>query len=129
MDKHVNILAIINIVWSCMGLIGSAVVLIIFVGSSFIVGFEGGDEEVGLLVAIFGLIIGGTVLVTSIPALIAGIGLLRFKSWARILAIILAILDLLAFPIGTAIGVYALWVLFNEDTIALFEKSPTAVPT
>jgi hypothetical protein len=129
MDKHVNILAIINIVWACMGLIGCAVVLIIFVGSSFIVGLEGGDEEVGLLVAVFGMIIGGIVLVTSIPALIAGIGLLRFKSWARILAIVLAILNLLAFPIGTAIGVYALWVLFNKDTIALFEKRPTAVPT
>jgi zinc-ribbon domain len=44
-------------------------------------------------------------------ALITGFGLLNRRPWARTLAIIAAILALLKFPFGTALGVYTLWVL------------------
>ena len=44
------------------------------------------------------------VLVVSLPGLIGGIGLLQFKPWARILAIILSALDLFNIPFGTALG-------------------------
>jgi hypothetical protein len=54
--------------------------------------------------------------VIGIPSLIAGIGLLNRKRWARILAIILAILALSSFPIGTAAGIYTLWVLTQRET-------------
>jgi len=91
------------------------------------------------LIAIIGLIIanlnisgsGDSVLVSVgalcffIPGIIAyiltGYGLLNYKSWARILAIILATLNLILFPIGTAIGIYTLWAMFNDETKALFE--------
>ena len=56
-----------------------------------------------------------------IAYVLAGYGLLKYKSWARILAIILAILNLILFPIGTAIGIYTLWAMFNDETKALFE--------
>jgi hypothetical protein len=48
---------------------------------------------------------------TAALALIAGYGLLNRKPWGRILAIIAAILALLKFPFGTALGIYTLWVL------------------
>ena len=56
----------------------------------------------------------------------AGYGLLKYKSWARILAIILAILNLILFPIGTALGIYTLVIMFNDEAEALFrgESSP-----
>ena len=50
-------------------------------------------------------------LAIGIPSLVAGIGLLKQKGWARIVAIILALLALTSFPIGTAAGIYTLWVL------------------
>ena len=56
---------------------------------------------------------------TSIPSLICGVGLLKFKRWARILGIVLAALTLIHFPFGTAFGVYALYVLFQKGTEAL----------
>ena len=52
---------------------------------------------------------------------VAGYGLLNYKGWARILAIILAILNLCLFPIGTALGIYTLVIMFNDETKALFE--------
>jgi hypothetical protein len=54
--------------------------------------------------------------------LLAGWGLLNFKEWARILAIVISALNLLGFPIGTILGAYGLWVLLNKDTAPLFQK-------
>jgi hypothetical protein len=58
-----------------------------------------------------------------IAYILAGYGLLNHKSWARILAIILAILNLILFPIGTALVIYTLWVMFNDEAEALFEAA------
>ena len=52
----------------------------------------------------------------GVISIVAGIGLLSRKSWARTLGIVAAVLTLFNFPIGTLIGGYALWVLFNEET-------------
>jgi hypothetical protein len=45
----------------------------------------------------------------------AGVGLLQYRDWARTLAIIMAVLLLFHFPIGTAVAIYALWVLFSQE--------------
>jgi hypothetical protein len=49
--------------------------------------------------------------VAAAVALFTGWSLLNRKPWGRILAIVLAILALLRFPVGTALGIYTLWVL------------------
>jgi hypothetical protein len=48
---------------------------------------------------------------TAALALATGFGLLNRRPWGRVLAIIAAILALLKFPLGTALGIYTLWVL------------------
>lgn len=47
----------------------------------------------------------------SALALVAGIGLLTRKSWARGLALFLGFLCLVKLPVGTALGIYTFWVL------------------
>ncbi len=49
--------------------------------------------------------------VMSALALVAGIGLLNRKPWARTLSLVLAILALIKLPVGTALGIYTLWVM------------------
>jgi hypothetical protein len=51
-----------------------------------------------------------TVLAAAL-AMFAGWSLLNRKPWGRTLGIIVAILALLKFPVGTALGIYTLWVL------------------
>lgn len=41
-------------------------------------------------------------------------GLTRGRPWGRNLALVLAAFDLLLLPLGTALGLYALWVLLHE---------------
>jgi len=45
---------------------------------------------------------------------------LSFRNWARILAIILSVLNLMNVPVGTALGVYTLYVMLDDETSALF---------
>jgi hypothetical protein len=55
-----------------------------------------------------------------IPAIALGIGLLNLRPWALSIGTIIAILELLNFPIGTALGIYALWVLMSPEADPLF---------
>jgi hypothetical protein len=45
----------------------------------------------------------------------------RHRHWSRLGAILLGSADLLLLPYGTALGVYALYVLLREDSRRLFE--------
>lgn len=45
----------------------------------------------------------------------AGVGLLQYRDWARTLAIIVSVFLIFHFPIGTAIAIYAFWVLFSKE--------------
>jgi hypothetical protein len=68
---------------------------------------------VGLLMAALG-----------IPGLLAGYGLLTRKPWARVLAMVVGILGLLNFPVGTAIGIYTFWVL-TQPAASEYFAGPT----
>ena len=57
------------------------------------------------------------------PSLIAGVGLLYFKPWARVLTIILSVIHLFSVPFGTALGIYGLWVLLQRETEPLFRRA------
>jgi hypothetical protein len=68
--------------------------------------------------AFFLVIIGFVALVQSIfaaPSFVAAYALLKRKSWARLSAIIAAVLSAMNVPIGTAVCVYALWFFFGEN--------------
>jgi hypothetical protein len=55
--------------------------------------------------------IGGLGAAAAILGIIAGSGLLKRRSWARVLTIVLACFALLNLPFGTVLGIYTLWVL------------------
>lgn len=56
-------------------------------------------------------IITTALLIRSLLCVVAGIALLRRASWGRMLAIVAAFLMLIHPLFGTALGIYALWVL------------------
>ena len=60
--------------------------------------------SLGIFVAVISFI-------SAALAFTVGYSLLERKSWGRTLAMILAILQLIKIPFGTAIGIYTLWVL------------------
>ena len=50
------------------------------------------------------------ILLFSIPSIIGGWGILNHKKWALTLVLILGCFKLFSFPVGTALGVYTIWV-------------------
>ena len=127
MQQHVKILAILHIALGGLGVVGALCVLALFGGLASIVRLSDVTSDVQMGSAALGLI-GGVVtiiiLVVSIPGLIAGIGLLSFQPWARILTIILSVLDLFGVPFHTLLGIYGLWVLLSNEGAALFQRPP-----
>lgn len=128
MMTHVKILAWFNIVLGALGLIAGAAIL----GGAMVVTdlFLFAVEEAGIpaaVVHVAALVITTIVLVLSLPCLILGYGLVNLRPWARILGIVLAALNLLNVPFGTAVSIYAFWVLFKSETEALFRNAPAPV--
>jgi len=59
---------------------------------------------------------------------VAGYGLLKYKAWARILSIILAVINLVflcALILPAALGIYTLIIMFNKETVAIFRGEVT----
>lgn len=75
--------------------------------------------SMGMMAPFFGAL-GLGVLIVGALSIVAGIGLLQPRSWARILTIVLGILDLVSIPFGTALGIYTLWVLLPETSESEF---------
>ncbi|HEY7390972.1 MAG TPA: zinc ribbon domain-containing protein [Bryobacteraceae bacterium] len=71
--------------------------------------------------------IGFVFLIAAALGLAAGWGLLQRESWARMLAIVMGILNLFDPPFGTAIGIYTLWVLLPTDSEREYRQLPRAV--
>jgi len=68
------------------------------------------------ILTLVALVISGLLTVCSVPGIVGGIGLLKMRSWARPLVLIVGCFHLLSIPFGTALGVYTLWVLLNDET-------------
>ena len=128
MTTHVKVLGVLYIVLSGLGVCAALFLGLLF-GTAGGVVAANADADAAVALPFIGL--AGTALVTfllaiSLPGLITGIGLLKFKPWARIVGIVLAAINLINIPLGTILGAYGLWVLLNKDTERLFTGTPPA---
>lgn len=111
MEKHINILAWIHIVMSALLIcLAIFVFAMMFLGGLF---SESVDDFFAL--SIMAVLTSGFMLLFALPGFAAGYGLLKRKTWSRGLTILLGLLNMFNFPIGTAVGVYTFFVLFQKD--------------
>lgn len=120
MKQHVTFVGALHIGYNAFGILAAMAVFMLVVGGGLIGGLISGDEIVIPITFFVGTAIAFWLVVVSVPGIIGGIGLLKYKSWARYLVLVLAILDLINIPIGTAIGVYSIWVLAQDETAKMF---------
>jgi hypothetical protein len=114
---HVPIVAWLNIIGSILLLVVALFLLVLLPG----IGVMSGDRQATGILAIIGFSVGIFMAVLALPGLLAGIGLLKRKNWGRVLAIVVSFLNLLNFPLGTLLGGYSLWVLFQEAAPTYFD--------
>ncbi|HNS52129.1 MAG TPA: hypothetical protein PKO09_13220 [Anaerolineae bacterium] len=116
MREHLKAVGYINLI---AGAFYAAVGVLVALGLMLSPWFYGAkpwspaDEAIVYVVV---LLASAVFLAIGIPNLLAGLALLRQKGWVRTPAIVLAVLALPSFPIGTVAGVYAIWVLTQRET-------------
>jgi len=126
MRDHIRIIGILHIILSSLTILGALAVLAVFGGIATIIGASGGRDALPAvpIVGGIGAIICFFLILLGVPGLIAGIGLLKFRPWARTLGIVVSALDLIHIPLGTALGVYGLWALLSPEGEMLFRQPP-----
>jgi len=119
MGKHINIVAALQIGFSILGLfIGGLIFATLYLVKDFV-----DDKDAEMVLPIVANVLMILFLILSVPGIIAGIGLFKRKEWARILTLILSVLDLFNIPLGTAVGVYSIWALVHPEVVEEFKPN------
>ncbi len=124
MRRHIELVGLLYFVWgSLFVLIGAAFLALAF-GTAAIVNSVPEDRA---------LAAGVTAGVFAAPAALSllwgavhiwdAVAVRHCKALGRAIALVMAVLDLILLPVGTALGIYALWVLTQDETRALFEQA------
>jgi len=124
MESHIRTIGILHIVHSAF---------LVLIGL-FLLGLMGGigvateDETAFLILGGLGTLLTFIFFLFALPGFIGALGLLQRQSWGRIVILVVSFLKLIDFPLGTALGVYSIVILFREDGVQYFESHGSHVP-
>ena len=113
---HLAVVGWLQIVNSLLGIIAGIFAATLILG----VGMVTEDAVALRIMTVTAASLGGLLFVLGVPGLVAGIGLLRRASWSRVMALVLSAFELVAFPIGTLLAVYTVFVLSQQAAIDAF---------
>jgi hypothetical protein len=115
---HLRLLGVLQLVWGGIGLLLGLSTLLLAVGAVAIGVSSAGDRMAA------GVTAGGAVNAW------AGRALRRLEPSGRMAVLWLAVVNLFVLPFGTALGIYAFWVLLHNETRSQFVSGsqPLVVP-
>jgi hypothetical protein len=116
-ESHIKTISILHIVHSAILALIGLFVFFLLAG----VGVAVQDETAMLVLSIVGVVVGVLLILVAIPGVVGAIGLMQYRPWGRILTLIVSFLKLVDIPIGTALGVYSIVILFRDDVVAFIE--------
>ncbi len=123
MERHVTLLGILAGIWGGLALVVGLSMLLLSAGAmaeAIDPSTAGIELAASVTAAVFALIGGLALAWGGVHVWVAAL-LGRRRSSGRVLALALALVNLLVLPFGTALGIYALWVLLTNDGRRLFE--------
>lgn len=121
MQPHLHLLWVLQVVWGAIGVLLGVSTLVLAAGAAAIGWTSHGDElAAGITAAAFAIC---AVLLLAAGAANgwAGRALRQRRPNGRMAALALAVPNLFVLPFGTALGIYAFWVLLHADARAQFE--------
>ncbi len=115
---HIRLVGILWMAYAALHVVGGLVLIIvartIFGGAIHI--HNGPPPEVTVWLRPLLCFIGWLILAKAAACFLAGWGLLQRQQWARTVALVVGFVALLNVPLGTALGVYTLWVLLPTQS-------------
>jgi hypothetical protein len=120
-NAHVNLLGILQVVWGSIGLLLGVSTLMLAAGAVAIgVTAEGREITAGVTAAAFA-VCAAALLGFGLGNAWSGAAIRRLQPSGRMGALVLAIPNLFVLPFGTALGIYSMWVLLNDDARRMFQ--------
>jgi hypothetical protein len=124
MKRHADFLALLYLAWGAIFALVGVAGLALMAGA-LIIGQSQGPVTVSSDIAAdvtafaFGVL---SIIALLWGVLHVGLGamLRRYRPWARLGALGLAVINVVLFPFGTALGAYACWVLLTDEGRRLF---------
>lgn len=125
--NHVTFVSVLHIGFGVLGVLAAIIVFFVF---NYLTGFitDMPDAE-DVPIEVFDWIKAFVITIVGffgIIDIIAGALLLTYKNGARVFMLVVSAINCLNIPIGTAKGVYSIWVLMQKEVIEMFEE-PAAV--
>jgi hypothetical protein len=125
MRPHLRLLGVLQLTWGAIGLLLGVATLLLAVGALAIGMFNEGDRiGAGVTALTFG-IFAAALLAGGAANAWAGRSLRLGEPAGRSAVIWLAVPNLFLLPFGTALGIYAWWVLLHHESRAAFVGVPT----
>jgi hypothetical protein len=123
MGPHLHLLGILQLVWGAIGLMLGASTLMLAAGALAIGWTTPGGEMAAGVTAIAFTVFALALLAGGGANVWAGSALRRRQPAGRTGVLALAVPNLFVLPFGTALGIYAFWVLLHNETRTLFVRS------
>lgn len=120
MKQHVTFVGALHIGFGILGVVGA---MAIYFGFAFLYNFIDNDPMAEKILSFIGNSLALILFFFGSLGVIGGSGLFTYRPWARILVMIVSAINCLNIPVGTAKGVYSIWVLMQPETIELFEDT------
>ena len=120
MKSHLNLLGILQLTWGGMGLLLGASLLLLAGGAAAIAWAAPADTLTAGFTAVLFSVFAAALVLGGWANLWVGRALRRHHSPGRTGALMLGVINLFVLPFGTALAIYAFWVLLHNDVRALF---------
>jgi predicted nucleic acid-binding Zn ribbon protein len=111
--EHIRLLGILWLALGALNALGGVTLLIV---ANVLFGPHGSVSGAPYFLQPLLNVLGIIVLAKAAVEFLAGWGLLQYQPWARTLTLVIAFIALFHFPFGTALGIYALWVLLPSES-------------
>jgi hypothetical protein len=122
--RHADFLSVLYLAWGAIFTIVGLAGLALTAGAIAIARDSGpvrvGSDLAASLTAVTLGVLAVIALLWGVLHLWLGAALRRYQPWARLLSLGLAVINLVLFPFGTALGGYALWVLLTDEGRRLY---------
>jgi len=122
-QEHIRLLGILWMALSAFNVVGGSVLIVI---ANTLFGPMGHNSAGSMWLRPFLTFIGVLVLAKGGAGFLAGWGLLQRQQWGRVLALVVGFISLFNIPIGTALGIYTLWVLLPSQSDEEYRALATA---
>jgi hypothetical protein len=128
MRKHIELVGLLYFVWGALFVLIGVAFLALAFGTAAIATTSPADRRfaAGVTAGVFAALAALSLIWGGVHIWDA-VAVRHCKHLGRAVALVVAALNLILLPVGTAIGIYTLWVLTQDETRTLFERTRQAV--